>query len=310
VTAKSAGASTAYENPLIPNARLRQIYLAMLQARMLEKALPAARRARAAAEYATGIAGLEACLVSATIDLGPGDLVSDALSGGVVEYLRGVGLGEVLRAGSKRAKQAASASSGPRGMIADCGRAAALPGAPGIAERLWAVMGAAAALKAAAIEAKKAAKAEDAAQPQQGLVVAYVRPGEATAAVWRRAFEYAAVQVLPVVFVVMPGETKAGGVSELARECGVPGIAVDGDDAVAIYRVAQESIGRARAGGGAVLLECVPFVLHGGAGKPTPNAIAGIEQYMLQRGVVTRRWMEREAKSFQRRLAAAKAAAK
>jgi hypothetical protein len=51
-------------------------------------------------------------------------------------------------------------------------------------------------------------------------------------------------------------------------------------------------------------------VLHGGAGKPTPNAIAGIEQYMLQRGVVTRRWMEREAKSFQRRLAAAKAAAK
>ncbi len=307
MTAKSADASAAYENPLIPNARLRQIYLAMLQARMLDKGLPAARRAREAAGYATGIAGLEACLVSATIDLGPGDLVSDALSGGVVEYLRGVGLGQVLRAESKKAKRRA------QGPLADCGRAAALPGAPGIAERLWGAMGAASALKAAAIEAKKAAKAEDAAQPQQGLVVAYVRPGEATAAVWRRALEYAAVQVLPVVFVVMPGETKAGGVSELARACGVPGIAVDGDDAVAIYRVAQESIGRARAGGGAVLLECVPFVLRGAA-KPTPSskpdAIAGIEQYMLQRGVVTRRWMEREAKSFQRRLAAAKAAAK
>jgi TPP-dependent pyruvate/acetoin dehydrogenase alpha subunit len=88
-------------------------------------------------------------------------------------------------------------------------------------------------------------------------------------------------------------------------------MAVDGHDAVAIYRVAQESIGRARMGGGAVLMECVPFVLHGGAAKPNskPDAIAAIEQYMLQRGVVTRRWMEREARRFARSLAAARAAA-
>jgi len=316
MTADAADASAAYENPLIPNARLRLIYLAMVQARMLERALPAARRGRAAAGYVTGIAGMEACLVSTAVDLGPGDLVSDALSGGVVEYLRGAGLGWVLQRESKKAKRGASASRGLRGMVADCGLAAVLPGAPGIAERLWVAIGAAATLKAAATEAKKGAKAEDGTQPQQGLVVAYVRPGEATAAVWRRALEYVAAQVLPVIIVVMHGVSaaKAGAVSDLARECGVPGIAVDGDDAVAIYRVTQESIGRARAGGGAVLLECVPFVLQGGALKakagPKPDAIAGIEQYMLQRGVVTRRWMEREANSFQRGLAAAKAAAK
>jgi TPP-dependent pyruvate/acetoin dehydrogenase alpha subunit len=166
-------------------------------------------------------------------------------------------------------------------------------------------MGAAAALKAAAAVAKKSAKADDVAA-QRGVVVAYVRPGEATAAVWRRALEYAAAQVFPVVFVVMPGAAKAGGVSALARECRVPGIAVDGDDAVAIYRVMQESIGRARAGGGAVLLECAPFVPRGSARKPNPksDAIAGIEKYMLQRGVVTRRWMESEVGRFARRLAA------
>ena len=83
----------AYENPLIPNARLRQIYLAMLRAQMLEKALPAARRTRAVAAvsqgYATGIAGLEACLASTSVDLGPHDLVSDALAGGVLDFLRG-----------------------------------------------------------------------------------------------------------------------------------------------------------------------------------------------------------------------------
>ena len=116
--ADAADASAAHENPLIPNARLRQIYLAMMQARMLEKALPAARRVHAAAGYATGIAGMEACLVSAAVDLGPGDLVSDALCGGVVEYLRGMGLGWVLRAESKKVKR------GAQGPLADCGGAA------------------------------------------------------------------------------------------------------------------------------------------------------------------------------------------
>ena len=100
MTAKAADASAAYENPLIPNARLRQIYLAMLRARMLEKALPASRRMRtlpgAGKAYALGNTGLEACLVSTSVDLGPGDLVSDALTGGMVEFLRGAALGKVL----------------------------------------------------------------------------------------------------------------------------------------------------------------------------------------------------------------------
>ncbi len=55
-----------------------------------------------------------------------------------------------------------------------------------------------------------------------------------------------------MVFVVLParGAKRAGGVTALALECGVPAIPVDADDAVAIFRVAQESIGRARIGGG------------------------------------------------------------
>jgi len=80
---------------------------------------------------------------------------------------------------------------------------------------------------------------------------------------------------------------------------------VDAEDAVAIYRVAQESIGHARIGGGAALMECVPFVLEGAVGKVrvTEDAIAGLERYMLQRGVATRAWMERETKNFAKRLA-------
>jgi TPP-dependent pyruvate/acetoin dehydrogenase alpha subunit len=85
----------------------------------------------------------------------------------------------------------------------------------------------------------------------------------------------------------------------------VSGIPVVADDAVAIYRVAQESIGRARVGGGAALMECVPFVTKGAAGPG--DGIAGLESYLLERKVATKAWMEREAKGFAKRVAREKA---
>ena len=322
--------TAAWENPLIPNARLRQIYRSMAQARALEKALPAARRARAVdpSAKAKGTFGLEAALVSAAVDLGAGDLVSDALAGGVVDYLRGTALGEVLRAGKADASRRSRRSgTGVGGRSAECGAAGRLPGTADAAERIWAALGAAAALKAAAAQARIEAqstvkdKAEASATEsataarQAGAVVVYALADEVPAGLWKKALRFAADQELPVVFVALPAArardgraraaAKAGGVSALARGCGVPAIAVDADDAVAIYRVAQESIGHARIGGGAALIECVPFVLVGLAGKVrvTEDAIAGLERYMLQRGVATGAWMEREAKAFAKRLA-------
>jgi Dehydrogenase E1 component len=261
-------AASTYENPLIPNARLRQIYLAMVRARMFGKALPAKRRGG-------WTPAVDACLVSSSVDLGPGDLVSDSLGGGVMDFLRRV---KPLKRG---------------GPVADCGAAGTLPAGMGIAERLWAAVGAAGALKVS---------------PQPGVVVVYVLPGEAPAALWRKVLGYAAEQVLPILFVVMPGAqgAKVGAVCGFAHDCHVPGIAVDGDDAVAIYRVAQESIGRARIGGGVAVMECVPFVMSGAKGKAV-DAVVGMERYMVQRGVVKKEWMEREARVFGRRLGAAKA---
>jgi TPP-dependent pyruvate/acetoin dehydrogenase alpha subunit len=118
-----------------------------------------------------------------------------------------------------------------------------------------------------------------------------------------------------VVFVVLParsGKGRAGRVVALALRCHVPGIPVDANDAVALYRVAQESIGRARIGGGAALMECVPFVLKGTTAKSarTGDAIAGLENYLLQRKVATGIWMEREAKGFAKRVAREKEASR
>jgi TPP-dependent pyruvate/acetoin dehydrogenase alpha subunit len=328
--ARQAKAGAAWENPLIPNARLRQIYRAMVQVRALARALPAAKRARAvqasdkstgrkfAATNSTGTFGQEAALVSAAFDLGAGDLVSDALAGGVVDYLRGRSLGEVLRAEPSKAsrKRVGKGAASPV--------AARLAAPPGVAERIWAALGAAAALKAVTAQARCEAqskakdKAEDkadatdatAARPA-GVVVVYALAGEVPAGLWKKALRFAAEQELPVVFVVLPaarargGRAKTGGVSALALGCGVPAIVVDADDAVAIYRVAQESIGHARIGGGAALMECVPFVPVGSTGKArvTQDAIAELERTMAQRGIANRAWMEREAKAFAKRVA-------
>jgi len=305
-------AEAGWENPLIPNARLRQIYLAMTRARTLEKALRAARRGRAVglSVKGAGTLGLEACLVSAAADLGPGDLVSDALAGGVVDFLRGAAVSDVMRPG--RATVARRDGGSVRGLAAECGAAARLPGAADGAERMWTALGAAAVLKAAAAQARAEAKAVDAAARQAGVVVIYSLPGEVTTTLWKKTLRFAAEQELPVVFVVLPtrargGKTrtaKAGGVSALARGCGVPAIVVDADDAVAIYRVAQESIGHARIGGGAALMECVPFVLEGAAARRAGgnDGVAELERHLVQRGAATRAWMEREAKRFAKQL--------
>ena len=315
--AKQTDRGAANENPLIPNERLRQIYRAITQARALALAMPAARRGQTH--------GLEAALVSAAVDLGAGDLVSDALAGGVVDFLRGATLGEVLRAGKADASRRSRRSgTGVGGGSTECGAAGRLPGTADAAERIWTALGAAVALKVAAalarIETRSTAKDkaeadETAAARQAGVVVVYALADEASAGLWKKALRFAAKQELPVVFVVLPAArargskarpaSKAVTVSALAHGCGVPSIVVDVYDAVAIYRVAQESIGHARIGGGGALIECVPFVLVGPAGKVrvTQDAIAGLERTMLQRGVASRAWLDRAAKSFAKRIA-------
>jgi TPP-dependent pyruvate/acetoin dehydrogenase alpha subunit len=245
---------------------------------------------------------MEACLVSTSLDLGTGDVVSDALVGGVVEFLRGKTLGAVLRPGGKTRK---------RGPVADCGAAAALPGEWGVAERMWAALGAAAALKAVGAQAKTDAKAAGETAKDARVAVVYARPGEVPAAIWRKVLAYAAEKELPVMFVVLPargGKGHADGVTKLAHTCHVPGIPVDADDAVAIYRVAQESIGRARIGGGPALMECVPFELPvAGKKAAVSDGIAGLKTYLLKRKVVTQAWVEREAKEFAGQVAREKA---
>jgi hypothetical protein len=276
----------AWENPLMPNARLREIYLAMMQARALARAASARRGERSTH-------GLEACLVSPAIDLGPGDLIGDVLGGTVVDFLRG------LPASGKKRK-----------LTASCGHASSLPGAAGSVERIWTALGAAATLQAFAVRAES----KDAAPAQPGVVVLYILPDEIPSALLKKMLAFAREQNLPLIFVVLPSASasmrkKTGRFSDLALSCGVPAIPTDAADAVAIYRVAQESIGHARIGGGPAVVECVKFI-PAAKRRHTADAIADLKQYMLPRKVVSQAWLNREAKLFAQKIAKEKGASK
>lgn len=310
--ATTAEAEAAYENPLIPNANLRQIYGAMARARLLGKALAKRRRGK-------GAVGLEACLVSTSVDLGQDDFVSDAVMGGTVDFLRGTmfeptlgGTVQALRETTLESVLRPDDKARRRGLKADCGAPMRLPAVPGNEARLWSAMGIALALKARHTHGRVETSAD--AARRNGVVVVYARPGEGSPALWRKVLAFAAEHLLPALFVVLPATqrrgvnakaTTPGAMSAVSHRHGVPGMAVDANDAVALYRVAQEAIARARIGGGAALMECVPFLLEGTKQLPQTlaDAIEELERYMLGRGVATRRWMEREAESCAKRIA-------
>lgn len=298
--AEAADSASAFENPLMPNARLRQIYLALVKARTLARLRPNRRGERSTT-------GLEACMVSPTVDLGPGDLVGDVLTGAAIDFLRGATLATVMHPGLTAKK---------RGIRADCGAAARLAGSSNIAERIWTALGAAAALKALASH-PKASVSDDVASQQVGVVVFYLLPGQVPTALLSKALTFARENALPILFVVLPSapaksaKGTVSSISSVALHCGVPGMPVDAEDAVAIYRVAQESIGHARIGGGPALIEALQCVVEGDKKRrPAHDPISGLQQYILQRGVATRKWMDREAAVFAKQATAAKAASR
>jgi TPP-dependent pyruvate/acetoin dehydrogenase alpha subunit len=295
---KAVGSGTVvtaptFENPLVPNAVLRQMYQKMVETRLLgELAVRLGRKAK------TGLAvnsasGQEACRVSVTQGLGAGDMVLDSQPGGPMAYLLGASLEDVLpgfRAGPRRAKGSKTSGS------TQSSATGLLPFVEEAEERLFAGLGAALLFK----QLKRT----------DGVVI-YVEHREATDGAWRRALKLAAVEDLPVIFVVLPkmkdGKTKGKAeVSGIARRCGVPGIAVDASDVVALYRVAQESMGRLRSGGGPVVIEGIAFRVQGRPKSDGADPVAQMRGSLLQRQVATDAWMAGIAKEFRRQLAAAR----
>ncbi len=106
-----------------------------------------------------------------------------------------------------------------------------------------------------------------------GVAVAFFGDGATNQGMVHEALNFAAVFDLPVVFVVennLYGEftslehhTRVTRLADRAAAYGIPAMAVDGNDAVAVARAAEEAVTAARAGKGPVLLEARTYRYHG-----------------------------------------------
>jgi pyruvate dehydrogenase E1 component alpha subunit len=105
------------------------------------------------------------------------------------------------------------------------------------------------------------------------VVVDFCSDGSSANGVWHEALNMASIWDLPVVFVLennqfavstpISASARVARLSERAAAYGMPGITVDGNDAVAVHEAMREPIRRARAGEGPTLVECMTY-RHGG----------------------------------------------
>ena len=107
---------------------------------------------------------------------------------------------------------------------------------------------------------------------------------------------------LPILFVCWSDSGDAG-LAELAQSCGLAGVAVDGNDAVAIYRVATEAIAHARRGSGPTMIDCRPWPAEGKSARRKANdPIRNMESYLSQKKLLSRKFKVRVIADFKREL--------
>ncbi|MCI0348724.1 MAG: thiamine pyrophosphate-dependent dehydrogenase E1 component subunit alpha [Acidobacteriales bacterium] len=110
-------------------------------------------------------------------------------------------------------------------------------------------------------------------QKKPNIVMALSGEGSTSLGFWHEAVNFAGVHKLPIVYVIQNNrwaesvsvklQTAVEDLSVKAQAYGFPGVTVDGNDVVAVYRAAREAIHRARTGGGPTLIECKTYRWYG-----------------------------------------------
>jgi TPP-dependent pyruvate/acetoin dehydrogenase alpha subunit len=105
------------------------------------------------------------------------------------------------------------------------------------------------------------------------VVVAYFGEGASNTGDFHEALNFAGVQRLPIVFVCennqyaysVPVEKSMAidDVADRAASYGFDGVAINGNDVLAVYQSTQGALARARSGDGPTLIECKTYRWHG-----------------------------------------------
>ncbi len=110
-------------------------------------------------------------------------------------------------------------------------------------------------------------------EKSDNVVVAYFGEGASNVGDFHEALNFAGVQQLPIVFVCennqyaysVPIEKSMAidDVADRAHGYGFDGVAINGNDVLAVYQATQGALARARQGGGPTLIECKTYRWHG-----------------------------------------------
>jgi pyruvate dehydrogenase E1 component alpha subunit len=301
--------SPVNSNPikLLSSGKLKQLYSGMLRCRLLEERaqkLPDQGNFNRAHQMRIGG---EAAEVGALFDLQPKDCVFCGRRDMVAGFVRGAPLADVL---ARLLDTQASKSNGtsPGASLDTVGIVA---GPSTLAARMNVSAGVALAYKM---------------QKKPNVVMVFSGDDATALSSWHESVAFAVARKLPVVHVVqddLGDETLASRPHTIVKDSDsstgfIPRLIVDGTDAVAVYRVAQEAIRRARQGHGPVLIECKTrrWVGHSDVG-PTPSPananhdrggsdpLLSMEAYLKQRGLWSDAWKERLVRNFTKEFDAA-----
>lgn len=271
---------------LISNEKLLEIYSTMLKCRMLDERIHAiAKASKNAAAFAATPVHI-AAIAGAAIDLLPGDTLAPSHGAFTPCFAKGMPLRSAI-ASVLRSRSTMRPSFFALNLIPPT------LSAPKQLER---------AIAAAAINKAKRNKK---------VVAVFSSDASGVASELDDAMRLAGKRKLPVLFV---HETRLHGDEHLqrVRDLGFPGVAVEDDDAVAIYRVATEALAHARRGSGPTLIECKPWPFDQkttGKRKHAMHPISKMEAYLASKGLFDRRFKSKLVEEFSRELDAATKAA-
>jgi acetoin:2,6-dichlorophenolindophenol oxidoreductase subunit alpha len=297
---------------LISNEKLIQLYSTMVKCRMLEeRARVLFKQSKFTGNYYAAV-GQEACVVGTAIDLEPEDTIGPSHRDFIANFVKGAPLDKMFCQLYARATSPDKGRSSPAHM----GYAPLNVITPSstIAAQLNIATGV-----ALANRMKKNGK----------IAVAYSGDGSTSLGFWHEALNFAAVRGLPILFVCQNNlwaesvslklQTKVEDLSVKAQAYGIPGITVDGNDVIAVYRVAHEAIGRARQGRGPTLIECKTYRWYGHseidpAKYRNPeeverwkanDPITNMEKYLTRKGLFSADVKQKIAAAFNKELDAA-----
>jgi TPP-dependent pyruvate/acetoin dehydrogenase alpha subunit len=260
-------------SPSDPN-MLRRLYAAMLRCCVVEEHAERLAQSRKLKSLASPGRGLEATAIGSLIELRAGDAISSEL-GFAAHMFSGRPLGlyfagiyglsyEYLAFAPQAANSAIHV----------------LPAAQTVAAQLNIAAGFALALKQAQCS---------------NVVLVHLPDGTNALGYWHDAAILAAAERLPVIFVSISEPAGRFGNSDLRQRAsayGIPGITVDGGDLVAMWRVAQESIHRARSGAGPTLIDSQIPAAQSNASSTTGTPLARMQHYLEKRKLWDESWKD------------------